>query len=259
MANRISSHIALILITLLVTGCVTTVESRLTRKADPDKAVENYTQLGLGYIQQGRYDRARARLNRALEINPEYPGANTAMAILLQVEGEPQEARQYFEKTLDLDDEFSKGHYHFGLFLMQNKEYEKACHHLKQAAQDIEFQQRGNAYTNLGLCYYRNGDVVNAIKTYKRTLKVQRYNAQALVNLSAVLFEEAQYQESQQYFARFQQLVNRKQSQHSANSLWLGIKLAQVQGSTQKAAQLAAELGKKFPDSNEYQLYKKSL
>ena len=81
MANRLTSPIALILITLLISGCVTTVESRLTRKANPDKAVENYTQLGLGYIQQGRYDRARARLNRALEINPEYPGANNAMAI----------------------------------------------------------------------------------------------------------------------------------------------------------------------------------
>ena len=177
----------------------------------------------------------------------------------MQVEGEPEEAGVYFEKTLELDDEYSKGHYHYGLFLMQNQDYGKACNHLKQAAQDIEFQQRGNAYTNLGLCYYRSGDVANAIKTYKRTLKVQRYNAQALVNLSAVLFEEAQYQESQQYFARFQQLVKRKQSKHSANSLWLGIKLAQVQGNTQSAANLAAELGKQFPDSNEYTLYKKSL
>jgi len=259
MANRISSIITLLLITLMISGCVTTVESRLTRKADPDKAVENYTQLGLGYIQQGRYDRARARLNRALEINPDYPGANNAIAILMQVEGEPEEAALYFEKTLELDDEFSKGHYHYGLFLMQNKDYEKACQHLKQAAQDIEFQQRGNAYTNLGLCYYRKGDTANAIKTYQRTLKVQRYNAQALVNLSAVLFEEAQYKESQQYYDRFQQLVERKQSRHTANSLWLGIKLAEVQGSSKKAAQLATKLGQNFPDSNEYKLYKKSL
>ena len=46
---------------LFISACVTTSDSRLSRKADPVKAVENYTQLGLGYIRQGKLDIARAR------------------------------------------------------------------------------------------------------------------------------------------------------------------------------------------------------
>ncbi|NRA24831.1 MAG: hypothetical protein HRU08_10240 [Oleispira sp.] len=75
--------VILLCCSLFLSACMTTIESRLTRKKDPEKAVENYTQLGLGYIQQGRFARARARLNRALEINQDYAPANNSMSLLL--------------------------------------------------------------------------------------------------------------------------------------------------------------------------------
>ena len=62
-----------------LSGCVTVTQDRFAEKASPDKAVENYTQLGLGYLQKGRPDWARDRLQKALEIKPEDPAANDAM------------------------------------------------------------------------------------------------------------------------------------------------------------------------------------
>lgn len=243
---------------LLLSACVTTVESRLTRKADPEKAVDNYTQLGLGYIQQGRYDRARVRLNRALEIDPDYAPANNAMALLLQSEREPELAEEYFLKSIDLDSSFSQGQYNYGMFLMRDERYEKACQHLKNAAQDVEYQQRGKAFQELGLCYYRDGKVELAISTYERMLKVQRFNAPVLVNLSTLLYEKGRYDDAQQYYNRFTRLVDRQKSQHSANSLWLGIRLARVINNRADEQKLAEELRNKFPDSEEYKRYKSS-
>lgn len=240
---------------LLLSACVTTVESRLTRKADPEKAVDNYTQLGIGYIHQGRYDRARARLNRALEIDPNYAPANNAMALLLQSEREPELAEEYFLKSIDLDSSFSQGQYNYGMFLMRDERYEKACQHLKNAAQDVEYQQRGKAFQELGLCYYRDGKVDLAISTYERMLKVQRFNAPVLVNLSTLLYEKGRYDDAQQYYNRFTRLVDRQKSQHSANSLWLGIRLTRVNKGADERA-LAEELRTKFPDSEEYKRYK---
>lgn len=250
--------VALLCSSLLLSACVTTVESRLTRKADPQKAVDNYTQLGLGYIQQGRYDRARARLNRALEIDADYAPANNAMALLLQSEREPELAEEYFLKSIDLDSGFSQGQYHYGMFLMREERYEKACLHLNNAAQDVEYQQRGKAYQQLGLCYYRDGKIDLAISTYERMLKVQRFNAPVLVNLSTLLYEKGRYDDAQQYYNRFTRLVERKKSQHSANSLWLGVRLARVNQNKAQEKKLAEELKAKFSDSEEYKRYKAS-
>lgn len=247
--------VVLLCSSFLLSACVTTVESRLTRKADPEKAVDNYTQLGIGYIQQGRFDRARARINRALEIDPEYAPANNAMALLLQSEREPELAEEYFLKTIDLDSSFSRGQYNYGMFLMQHERYGEACKHLNNAAQDVEYQQRGTAFQNLGLCYYRDGKIDLAITTYERMLKVQRFNAPVLVNLSTLLYEKARYDEAQQYYNRFIRIVDRKKSEQSANSLWLGVRLARIHGNAVDAAQYAKELKMNFPDSEEFKRY----
>ena len=244
---------------LLLSACVTTIESRLTRKADPAKAVDNYTQLGLGYIRQGRYDRARARLNRALEINSDYAPANNAMALLLQSEREPELAEEYFLKSIDLNDEFSQGQYNYGMFLMQHNRYGEACEYLKNAADDVEYQQRAKASQNLGLCYYRDGQVDLAITTYERMLRANRFNTPVLVNLATLLFEKRRYDEAQHYYDRFTQIVARKQNQQSANSLWLGIKLGRINQNSKAVKEFSEQLKNDFSDSSEYQLYRETL
>jgi type IV pilus assembly protein PilF len=251
--------VILLCASLLLSACVTTIESRLTRKADPVKAVDNYTQLGLGYIQQGRYDRARARLNRALEIDPDYAPANNAMALLLQSEREPELAEEYFLKSIDLDDDFSQGQFNYGMFLMQHNRYGEACQYLKQAADDVEYQQRAKASQNLGLCYYRDGQVDLAITTYERMLKASRFNAPVLVNLATLLFEKNRFDEAQHYYDRFAQIVERKQNQQSANSLWLGIKLGRINQDGKAVKKYAAQLKSEFSESSEYQLYRETL
>lgn len=244
---------------LLLSACVTTIESRLTRKADPVKAVDNYTQLGLAYIGQGKFDIARARLNRALEINSDYAPANNAMALLLQSEQEPELAEEYFLISIDLDDDFSQGQYNYGMFLMQHKRYSEACKYLDHAARDVEYQQRGRAYQNLGLCYYRNNQIDLAISTFERTLKSQRFNIPVLVNITTLLMEAERYEEAMAYYERFLRIVEREQGQHSSNSLWIGIKLATHFESDDQGKQLASLLKQNFPKSKEYKLYKASI
>ncbi len=253
-------HIVILLCgSLFLSACVTTSDSRLSRKADPVKAVENYTKLGLGYIGQGKLDIARARINRALEINADYAPANNAMALLLQSESEPELAEEYFLISIDLDNDFSQGQYNYGMFLMQHRRYSEACQYLKKAARDVEYQQRGKAAQNLGLCYYHNDQMDLAISTYERTLKSQRYNAPILVNLTTLLIEAERQEEAMGYYDRFLRIVERGQNKQSPNSLWLGIKLAKYFENQDQEKQLVSQLKQEFPKSKEYKLYKASL
>ena len=256
MFNRL---IVLTLSAAVLSACVTTTESSLTRKKSPEKAVENYTKLGLGYLQKERFDVAKQRLDRALEIDPDSAQANDAMGIYYLTQGEVELAEEYYQKAIDSDSDYLEARHHYAQLLMQQKRYDDACDELEDVVEDVDYQQRGRALQDLGKCYYSKGENDKAIAIYKKALRGRNFNASVLLNLSTVLFEQKSYKESWNYFLRLDDLVERKQTQHTAYSLWLGIKLANIQGDAKRSGRYARELTQKHKDSVEYQLYKKSF
>ena len=67
--SRRFAAVATLLVAFLITGCVTTTDSRFSREADRQKAVDNYVQLATAYIGQGNTERARHHLDRALSLS----------------------------------------------------------------------------------------------------------------------------------------------------------------------------------------------
>lgn len=244
---------------LALSACVTTTESRFTKKASPEKAVENYTQLGLGYLQKGRPDWARDRLHKALEINPDDPQANDAMGLVWQTEGELDLAEEFFQKAISEDPSFTLARHHLGRLFSQTKRYKDANPYLEAAANDRYFNNRVGAYNDLALNFYRMDNPDAAIDAYSQSLRLAPYNVDALVNISTLLFEAQEYEDSFKYFDRFDRLVSRGQTKHTSHSLWLGIKLLTIQQNTGRAIELAGELKQRFPKSTEYRLYQESL
>lgn len=240
-------------------SCVTVTESRFTKKASPEKAVENYTQLGLGYLKNGHPDLARQRLQKALSINDDYAPANDAMGLVWQSESEFDIAEESFKKAISADSSFTLARHHLGRLYSQTERYKEAEGELKKAADDRYYDNRASVYNDLALNYYRQGNNTAALEAFNQTLRLAPYNAEALVNASTLLFEAGRYDDSYKYFDRFDRLVQRKQSQYSAHSLWLGIKLATIRQDTKEAISLAAELKRSFPKSNEYRQYQDSL
>lgn len=256
MFNRL---IVLALCSVFLSACVTTTESNLTRKKSPEKAVENYTKLGLGYIKNERYDVAKQRLDRALAIDPDNAPANDAMAIYYLTQGEIEIAEEYYQKAIDSDSDFLEARHHYAQLLMEQNRLEEACEQLEEVVADVDYQQRASAQQELGKCYYQKGDHQKAITVYKKALRGRSFSGPILLNLSTVLLEQKSYAEAWNYFLRFDNLVERKQTQHTAYSLWLGIKLANIQGDAKRSGRYARELTQKHKDSVEYQLYKKSF
>lgn len=256
---RKGRHLLLVALALVLASCVTVTESRLTRKASPEKAVENYTQLGLAYLQKGRPDLSRERLQKALSIDADYAPANDAMGLLWQSEGEYDLAEEYFRKAISKDSAFTRARHNLGRLYVQTQEYRDAERELKTASGDRYYDNRIGAYNDLALNYYRQNKSADAIDAYNQTLRLAPYNAEALVNISTLLFEAQRYDESMKYFDRLDRLVQREQAAFTAHSLWLGIKLMTIYQDTQRAIVLASELKRNFPQSVEYRLYQESL
>lgn len=251
----------LVLVALVasLTACVTVTESRLTKKKSPEQAVENYTQLGVGYLQNGHPDRARHRLQRALEIDERYAPANDAMGMLWQFEGEFDLAEEFFKKAIKEDKKFTQARHNLGRLYLQLGQYDKAQKELQHATNDRYYNGRPEAFNDVALTYYRQDQAEQAIAAYQQTLRLAPYHAQALVNISTLMFEEQDFNNSQKYFDRLDRLANEEKVAHTAHSLWLGIKLATIQQNTERAIALASDLKRHFPESTEYQLYEESL
>ena len=187
---------------LSLQACVTVEESRFSKKASPEKAVENYTQLGLGYLQKGRPDWARDRLQRALEIDPNDPQANDAMGLVWQTEGELDLAEDSFKKALREDPKFTLARHHLGRLYARMKRYKEARDLLSEVANDRYYNNRVGAYNDMALNFFRMGNSQGAIEAYTQSLRLAPYNVDALVNISTLLFEAQRYDESLKYFDR---------------------------------------------------------
>jgi len=91
MIRQVSKHFlgALLIASVVVslTSCVTQREGAFSSDADKQEAENAYVRLGLAYIQDENYGRARRHLDRALEINDESAPALAAKALISQEQG----------------------------------------------------------------------------------------------------------------------------------------------------------------------------
>lgn len=259
---NIQKFVKLLLIGLpviVLSACVTTETGGFAKKASPEKAVENYTQLGLGYLNKGRPDWARDRLKKALDIDPNNPPANDAMGLVWQTEGELDLSEEFFLKAIKEDPDFILAKHHLGRLYLKMGRYKEAREPLETAAGDRYYNNRVGAYNDLAMNFYRMQNPNAAIEAYTQSVRLAPYNVDALVNISTLLFEAQRYDDSLKYFDRFDRLVQRNQDAHTAHSLWLGIQLLTIHQQTDRTIALAAELKRRFPNSNEFKMYQESL
>ena len=144
-------------LTLVLGGCVTETTSTgaAARKSsgDVEKQLQSYIALGVGYIRNQEYQRAKDNLNRAIKLDPRSAHAHTMMGYVFQLEGENDTAEQYFRRSIKLDPDYSLARNNFGAFLFAQKRYEQAAAQLRKASEDQLYARRSQVFENLGMCY----------------------------------------------------------------------------------------------------------
>jgi len=246
--------LCLICLCISLQACVTTTSSSLTDKADPDTAVDRYVQLGLEYIKRNDLHRARKHLGRALEINPLDASANAALGLVYHQEGEHESAEKLFITSLESDPKHTPGRSYYGAFLYSVDRIEEALMHFEAAAQDKTYEGRSQIFSNIALCQLRLNNLDEAIVAYTNTLRLDRTNGRALSGITELLIQNEDYDAAQHYYNRLVRLIRERGMQHSAQSLWLGIRIARYYESARQEATLVGLLQQMYPDSEENRL-----
>ena len=241
-----SKHILVVgMLTMLLAGCVTTSDQP-RRKPDPAEARDAYVQLGLGYLQNGETERAKAPLREALKLDPRSEAANVALALVFQQEGEVASAEQHFRAALSNAPDSPRILNNYGAFLMEQQRNKEALAYFQKASEDTFYSERSRVFENLGLAYQRLGQPEQAKAQFERALRLHSRQPMALLEMARLEFESQNYVPAWQYYLGFTQL-----SAQDASSLWLGVQLARRFGDHNRAAGYALQLRRLYPATPE--------
>jgi type IV pilus assembly protein PilF len=241
---------ALVFASVLLAGCVTETRGPSPMKpAPPEVQLQTLVDLGIGYIRNRDYARAKENLSRALEIDANAPQVHNAFGLVYQLEGENELADEHFRKATT-NSSYTRAFNNYGAFLFAQGRYREAIEKLEVAAQDRFYANRPSVFDNLGVAYLRLGEPAKAEAAFLRATQLNPNQGRALLEMASIRYEQQNYLESRQYYRRH--VANNSQS---ARSLWLCIRLSRIFNDTDGEASCALMLRNVFPASAEYKLF----
>lgn len=221
-------------------------------KAQRKKAVDAHLLAGIESLKARDPERARKHINRALELDDDSAEAHNAMALLYRYEGDEKREEAHFRKALRIDGDFSQARNNYAGFLYRKGRYKEAIKQLERATNDTNYEQRALAFLNLGRCYAKTGELDKALEALERSLRLDRMQADAPIELADVLLTQQHYAD-----AAAQLQVFEARARNTPRSLWIGIRVAAALGHADKVSSYEFQLAKMFRDSPEYREWQK--
>jgi len=240
-----------ILTLLLLAGCVSGgAGDPLASRQGRVEAGRAYVQLGLGYLQQGLTEQAKAPLAKALALNDRDADAHAALALVFQAQGEPALAEEHFRQALAQRANDTRIRNNYGSFLYAQGRFSQAEQVFRQAGADTLYPERSRVFENLGLTAMKLGRPEQAREYLEKALQLNPRQPRALLEMAELSYENRHYVPARDYYDRFSQL-----SDPPARSLLLGSRLARVFAEPAVVAELGQQLQRLYPGTPEYQQY----
>lgn len=206
-----------------------------------------HVELGMAYVEVGRYDVALDEAEVALADLPTYAPAFHLKALAYMLVEENAAAQASFEQALRLapgDPDFNNS---YGWFLCARGREAEGLERLARAARNPYFRYPSRPHTNAGLCHLRLGDEAAAEAQFELALAADPDNAVAMLQLAGIAYRGGRYERARSQLVRLHQ-----QFGPSAESAWLGLRTERRLGHRDAAASYAAQLEARFADSDEY-------
>jgi type IV pilus assembly protein PilF len=207
-------------------------------------------QLATNYLEAGQNSVALDEVKQAIAIDPTVADAYHVRALIYMNMNERALADDSFRTAVSMRGNDGDLLNNYGWFLCQEGRYAEAVPMLQRAVSAPSAGGPAKPLISLGACQMRNGASEEAEKSLKSALGYDRNNPVANTNLALVYYRRGDLTQARQYAER----VNNSRFV-SAQSLWLGARIARRQGDTATQNALVAQLRSRFPDSRELTAY----
>jgi type IV pilus assembly protein PilF len=234
----------LLFISLLVTACAST-GPQPSQSSDSEPAQVNL-QLGIGYLQNGRYDVAREKLQRALQFDPRLAEAENALGVMYEQLGDSGLSERHYQRALEIKPDYLLAKMNLGRLLCANGQIPRGQQLFLEAAADRRLEETEIAYTGAGVCAQLGGDLAQAERYYRQALEVNSFAPPPLLELARLKHDQGRNGEARDLLQRYH-----KRASFSPASLQLAIAIETALGNTVMRDEYAQLLRSRFANSNE--------
>jgi type IV pilus assembly protein PilF len=233
---------------LLLSGVLTACSFGQSQPDDltPEKHADIYIQLGVGHMKEGKLETALAKLNRAIEINPNDPNAYNVRGLVFNRIGDNAKAEENFKRALSLSPDDPGILNNYGQFLCQVERGKEAEPLFDKAMNNPLYETPEIAQTNAGVCAAHAGNAEKAEVYFRKALNSNGEMATALLEMADLNLQKGQFIPARGYYQRYSAVA-----EQTARSLWIGIQIERKLGDKDALASYSVALKGKFPDSDE--------
>jgi type IV pilus assembly protein PilF len=230
-------------------GSSTITNERSSRKlteADLRNRARARTDLAAGYYRNGQLAVALDEARRAAAIDASYAEAYGLLGLIYMDMNEQRDAEENFQRALKLDPANSELNNNYGYFLCHTGRERESIEYFNQAIRDPLYRTPARANQNAGACLMKIKDYAGAERYLRRSFELDAGMAVPKFLLSRLYLATNQVDKATFYYN-----VLAKSIESSAESLWLGLRVARANADLRTETQLANELKQRFPQSPE--------
>lgn len=237
----------LIILLLALTACSAKPAYRANASSEElDKIVITNVRLAGIYLQRNQLNFAKEKADKAIAADPNSSIANNMMGILSWRLKEYDKAERYFHKAVRLKPDNALALNNFGAFLCDRGEIDRSIKYFDKAAENPLYEKRAHALTNAGRCLYKKPDLEKAELYFRRALKFNRNDAEALLHLAKISYQTKRTLTARGFLQRYHDT-----GQQTAESLYLAVRVENAMGNKRLAIRYARRLKNSFPTSPE--------
>jgi len=245
-ASAIKRLLALLAISILVSGCASSPNDGELNESKARKAAESNTSLGLEYMNRGQYEVALGKLKKAVKEDPDYAPGHTVLAVLYERIGEMELAGKHYEAAYEADPTNGDVNNNYGVYLCKAGKESQALSHLEKALEDPFYSSPAVALTNAGSCALRHDHLTEADSYLRRALKADPQFPDALMNMAKLNFKQQNYLSARAFLQRYEAVA-----QHEPESLLLGFEIETASRDNKAANKYKLALETNFPESDQ--------
>lgn len=260
MVNSIRSASLLFISLLVLSGCVTEVTNPVfnVKKSD-EEALQDYLQLATGYLDEGDLASAKRHLNNAAQIDPNNSDMFAIWGLIYAREGEYDLAEDNFRRALQIDGDNSKARNNYAAFLFARNRIEDAYNELERVVRDTEYEQRPQAFENMGIAALRLNRPDDAERAFSRAMQLNPNQMRSALELANINLDRGDVLQARAYWRNYLTLIQFYRRGHTARSLLIGARLETKLNNEENARQYGEMLKNNFPGSPEYQQYQQLI